>query len=85
MAKGDISKEPVKTQFGFHVIKLEDSRDAKVPTLESMKEQLERVISQKQMLAYMDDLKKTADIKITLPEMPKKEMMEEKAEVEKAQ
>jgi len=30
-------------------------------------------ISQKQMLAYMEDLKKSADIKITLPEMMKKE------------
>lgn len=71
MSKGDISKEPVKTQFGFHVIKLEDSRESKLPTLESLKDQLERVISQKQMLAYMDELKKTADITITLPEMPK--------------
>ncbi len=70
MKKGDISKEPVKTQFGYHVIKLEDSRDAKLPTLESLKPQLERVISQKKMLAFMEDLKKNADIKITLPAEP---------------
>jgi len=76
MSKGDVSKEPVKTQFGYHVIKLEDSRDAKLPTLESLKPQLQRVISQKKMLAYMEDLKKTADIKITLPE--------EKAEAKEA-
>lgn len=68
MNKGDVSKEPVKTQFGYHVIKLEDSRDAKLPTMESLKPQLKRVISQKKMLAYMEDLKKTADVKITLPE-----------------
>ena len=70
MSKGDVSKEPVKTQFGYHVIKLEDSRDAKLPTLESLKPQLERVISQKKMLAFMENLKKDADIKITLPEEP---------------
>jgi len=70
MQKGDISKEPVKTQFGYHVIKLEDSRDAKLPTLESLKPQLERVITQKKMLAYMDSLKKTSDIKITMLEEP---------------
>jgi len=70
MNKGDISKEPVKTQFGYHVIKLEDSRNAKLPTLESLKPQLERVISQKKMLAYMEDLRKTSDIKITMPEEP---------------
>ena len=70
MSKGDVSKEPVKTQFGYHVIKLEDSRDAKLPTLESLKPQLQRVISQKKMLAFMESLKKDADIKITLPEEP---------------
>lgn len=79
MEKGDISKDPVKTQFGYHVIKLEDSRDAKLPTLESLKPQLERVISQKKMLAYMEDLKKMADITITLPEAP---AMMEKADDE---
>jgi len=80
MSKGDVSKEPVKTQFGYHVIKLEDSRDAKLPTLESLKPQLTRVISQKKMLAYMEDLKKGADIKLTLPE---EEKVEAKTEEEK--
>ena len=83
MKKGDISKEPVKTQFGYHVIKLEDSRDAKLPTMESLKPQLERVISQKQMLAFMDGLKKKSDIKITLPEAPAMEKAEEKKEATK--
>lgn len=68
MKKGEVSKVAVKTQFGFHVIKLEDSRDAKLPTLESLKPQLKRVIAQQKMLDYMKELKKTADIKITLPE-----------------
>ena len=72
MKKGEISKAPVKTQFGFHIIKLEDNRDAKLPSFDSLKPQLTRVISQKKMLAYMQELKKTADIKITLPEEPAK-------------
>ncbi len=79
MKKGEVSKEPVKTQFGYHVIKLEDSRDAKLPTLESLKPQLQRVISQQKMLAYMEDLKKTAKIEITLPEEPKAEKAKEEA------
>ena len=70
MKKGDVSKAAVKTQFGYHIIKLEDSRDTKLPTLDSLKGQLKRVIAQKKMLAYMTDLKKTADVKITLPEEP---------------
>jgi len=70
MSKGDVSKTAVKTQFGYHIIKLEDSRNTKLPTLDSLKNQLKRVIAQKKMLTYMTDLKKTADVKITLPEEP---------------
>lgn len=73
MKKGDVSKAPVKTQFGFHVIKLEDSRNAKLPTMESLKPQLQRVTSQKKMLDYMEELKKTADVKLSLPEPAKAE------------
>lgn len=76
MKKGDISKEPVKTQFGYHVIKVEDSRDAKLPTLDSLKPQLKRMLAQKKMLAYMEEQKKTADIKIMLPEEKKEEAKE---------
>lgn len=79
MKKGDVSKAPVKTQFGFHIIKLEDSRNAKLPTMESLKPQLQRVTSQKKMLTYMEDLKKTADVKITLPEPAKVEEAAESA------
>ena len=71
MSKGDISKAPVKTQFGFHIIKLEDSRDAKLPAFEALKPQLTRVISQKKMIAYMLELKDGADVKIMLPEESK--------------
>lgn len=72
MKKGDVSKEPVKTQFGWHIIKLEESRDAKLPALKTLKPKIERKISQKKMLAYMDEIKKTADVKITLPKEEKK-------------
>ena len=39
LQKGQVTETPVKTQFGYHVIKLEDSRPAKVPTFEFNKEQ----------------------------------------------
>lgn len=78
MEKGKFSAAPVKTQFGFHIIKLEDSRDAKLPTIESLTPQLKRIISQKKMLEYMKELGKTADVKITLPEEEPTETKEEK-------
>ena len=67
MSKGDISKTPIKTQFGYHVIKLDDIRDTKAPPLEALKPQLKRVLAQKKMLEYMQSLRKTADVKINLP------------------
>jgi len=72
MKKGEISKEPVKTQFGYHIIKLEDSRDAKLPAYEALKPQLKRVLAQKKMLDYMTELKKKADVKILIPDEPAK-------------
>jgi len=85
MKKGDVSKTAVKTQFGYHIIKVEDSRDAKLPTLDSMKGQLKRVLAQKKMLTYMSELKKAADVKITLPKEPAvtTEKTEEKKEEKK--
>lgn len=42
--KGAFSKEPVKTQFGFHIIKVEDKIDQPLPTFEQAKPQLEQVL-----------------------------------------
>jgi peptidyl-prolyl cis-trans isomerase C len=68
MEPGTITKEPVQTEFGWHVIKLEERRDVKPPEMEALKPQIEREYQQKKMLAYMDELKAKADIKVMLPE-----------------
>ena len=62
MKPGEISKEPVKTQFGYHVIKVEDKRKAPQPTLEEMKPQLEKEMSKDIVTAVVDDLRKSAKI-----------------------
>ncbi|PID47798.1 MAG: peptidylprolyl isomerase [Proteobacteria bacterium] len=66
MKKGKVSAAPVKTQFGWHVIKLEDTRPAKLPTLEVVKPQLRRMLAQQMMMDYMEKMKESADIKIML-------------------
>lgn len=66
MDKGSVSTAPVKTQFGWHVIKLEDTRPAKLPSLETVKPQLQRMMAQQMMMDYMDKMKESADIKIML-------------------
>lgn len=40
LKKGEITQTPVKTQFGWHVIRLDDTRDAKIPSFEEVKPQL---------------------------------------------
>ena len=68
MKKGDVSAAAVKTQFGWHVIRLEDTRPAKLPTIESMKPQLKQLVSQQRMMSYMEELRSAADVSILLPE-----------------
>jgi len=53
----------VKSQFGFHVIKLEEIRDAQVPPFEEVKGQIAESLQQKKLQAFQQDLKKKAKIK----------------------
>ena len=59
LKKGDITTDPVQTQYGWHVIKLVDTRDA---PFDQFKGQLSNGIMQKKFQDYIDGLKKTAKI-----------------------
>src|ERR1700723_1458964 len=59
LKKGDITNDPVQTQYGWHVIKLVDTRDA---PFDQMKQQLSTTIMQKKFQEYIDGLKKNAKI-----------------------
>jgi len=48
MKNGQISHKPVKTQFGYHILKMVDSRDTKAPSFEEMKDQLKQMIASDQ-------------------------------------
>jgi peptidyl-prolyl cis-trans isomerase C len=63
LKKGDITNEPVQTQYGWHIIRLEDTRDA---PFDQLKPQLTNTFMQKKFQAYIDDLKKNAKIEKTL-------------------
>lgn len=66
MKKGDVSAAPIKTQFGFHVIKLEDVRDAKLPELKMLEPQIRRIIEQQKLKAHVATLREKADVKVML-------------------
>ncbi len=63
LKKGAVTETPVKTQFGYHVIKLEDTRPTKVPPLEEVKQQVAEQMQQKKLQAFRDELMKKAVIK----------------------
>jgi len=60
---GQLTDTPVKTEFGYHVIKLEESRPVQVPPLEQVKGRIEEMLQQQKAAAYRDELMKKAVIK----------------------
>lgn len=62
MKVGSYSKEPVKTDFGWHVILLEDERDVAPPPYDSIKEQIRAGLQNRLMSNYIADLRKNAKI-----------------------
>jgi peptidyl-prolyl cis-trans isomerase C len=62
LQKGAITETPVKTQYGYHVIKLEDSRPAKIPPLEEVKQQVAEQLQQRKLAAFREQLMAKAKI-----------------------
>ena len=67
LKKGEMTQEPVKTQFGYHIIKLEDTREATFPPLEEVKAQIKQRLEQQKMTAFRDEIRAKAktDYKFT--------------------
>ncbi|QKI89332.1 peptidylprolyl isomerase [Thiomicrorhabdus xiamenensis] len=62
--KKQYTKSPVQTQFGYHVILLEDSREARAPSFDSVKAKLKQVIRQQRATSYLESLRKKANITV---------------------
>lgn len=61
---GAHSAAPVQTQFGWHVILLEDSRDQQPPGLESMRTELTTIAQQERVQTYLESLREAAEIAV---------------------
>ena len=64
LKKGTHSQTPVKTQFGFHIIKLESTRTREAPKFEDIKEQLKPMIQNQRLQKYVEKLRGRAKIEI---------------------
>ena len=62
LQKGLYTTVPVQTQFGWHVIKLEDIRDAQPPTYDKVKDNLQKQLQQRQLEKLLTDLRAKAKI-----------------------
>lgn len=62
LKKGELSATPVKTQFGFHVIFIDDRRRAPPPSFEEMSEQIREELAQEAVTAMRDQLRAGAKI-----------------------
>jgi peptidyl-prolyl cis-trans isomerase C len=60
LKKGDVTAAPVKTQFGYHIIKLEDSREAQFPSFEEVKPRIVQQMEQQKLQQYQETLRKQA-------------------------
>jgi len=69
MKKGDIS-EPVRSQFGYHVIKVTDRREGQTVPLEQVKPKLVAFLKSQKVDALKKEIRDGADVKINLPEAP---------------
>jgi peptidyl-prolyl cis-trans isomerase C len=59
---GTVAKQPVKTQFGYHVVLVEERNDRYMPPLEQVAPQLREELAQSVLQGYLGDLRKAATI-----------------------
>lgn len=75
MKTGDVSTEPVRSQFGYHIIKVTDHKEAETMKLDEVKPKLLAFLKNQkretELMKLAQELRSKADVKINLPELPK--------------
>lgn len=59
---GQMTAAPVQSQFGWHIIKLEESRVSEAPPFEEVKDRVKMIVQRKKLQDYLDELRKSAKI-----------------------
>jgi peptidyl-prolyl cis-trans isomerase C len=62
LSKGKTTEAPVKTQFGYHIIRLEDVREPQLPKLDDVKPQIAQQLQQQKLGKFQEDLRTKAKV-----------------------
>ncbi len=62
LKKGELTQAPVKSEFGWHVIRVDDIRDAQLPKMEEIKPQIAQQLQQQKLAQFQDGLRKSAKV-----------------------
>ena len=62
LKKGEMTAEPVKSQFGWHIIRLDDERQAQLPKLEEVKPQIAQQLQQQKLGQFQEELRTKAKV-----------------------
>lgn len=62
LSKGQMTQAPVKSQFGWHIIRVDDIRDTQLPKLEDVKAQITQQLQQQKLAKFQEDLRAKAKI-----------------------
>ena len=81
LKKGEVSP-PIKSQFGYHLIKLEDRRDKKLPSFDEVKDKIMNSMIQKKAQEVANSLRTAAKIEYVDPEVKKLAEEQDKAQAE---
>jgi len=62
LEKGKMTQTPVKSQFGWHIIRLDDVREAQLPKIEEVKPQIAQQLQQQKLAKFQEDLRAKAKV-----------------------
>lgn len=62
LGKGQMTQEPVKTNFGYHIIRVDDIREAQLPKLDDVKPQIVQQLQQQKMAKFQQELRQAAKV-----------------------
>ena len=62
LGKGEMTQQPVKSQFGWHIIRVDDIREANIPKVEEVKPQIAQQLQQQKLAKFQEELRSKAKV-----------------------